>query len=378
MNKSSPSWTLNGEQPMKRTRSAPLLAALALSVLAHAVTLSGNWLRLPQTQADPTPLTARLEPMKPEAAPPPTPPAQTAKPAIKRPATAVAAAPATTRTDAAPWTPPVPETAAVAEAEVLAPAPAEPVVAQPEPTPAPEPVVVANAAPTTFTPEPAIIKTLPRRGRITYNLNYYLSNSPTTIGRTVQTWETEDNAYKLDSLSETVGLARLTRFGPRVYHSSGTVTERGLQPQRFTSKVVVSGKTDDSAAQFDWDKSTLQFGRATDQKNTPLHAGAQDLLSFMYQLSLAPPPRGRVQIPVATGVRFENYELDVFDEEIIETPLGSIRALPVKQVRRAGSESIEVWLAAEYQYLPVRIRFIGRDGTPGGEQIATEISVGEK
>jgi hypothetical protein len=364
---------------MKRTRTAPLLAALALSVLAHAITLSGNWLRLPQTQADPPPLTARLEPMKPEAAPPP--PAQTAKPvakaAVKRNPTTVAAAPATNRNDAiAPWTPPVPDAAAVADVE--APAPAEPVVAQPEPTPAPEPVVVANAAPTTFTPEPAIIKTLPRRGRITYNLNYYLSNSPTTIGRTVQTWETSDNAYKLDSLSETVGLARLTRFGPRVYHSSGTVTARGLQPQSFTSKVVISGKSDDSAAQFDWDKSTLQFGRPADQKNTPLHAGAQDLLSFMYQLSLAPPPRGRVQIPVATGVRFENYELDVFDEEIIETPLGSIRALPVKQVRRAGSESIEVWLAAEYQYLPVRIRFLGRDGTPGGEQIATEISVGEK
>ena len=239
-------------------------------------------------------------------------------------------------------------------------------------------MVVANAAPTTFNPEPAIIKTLPRRGRITYNLNYYLSNSPTNVGRTVQTWEAAGNSYKLDSLSETVGLARLTRFGPRIYHSAGVINERGLQPWSFTSKVVVSGKADDSAAQFDWDKNTLQFGRAADQKNTPLPAGAQDLLSFMYQLSLAPPPRGRVQIPVTTGVRFENYELDVLDEETIETPLGNIRALPVKQVRRAGSETIEVWLAVEYQYLPVRIRFIGRDGMPGGEQIATEISIGDK
>ena len=172
--------------------------------------------------------------------------------------------------------------------------------------------------------------------------------------------------------------ARFTRFGPRVYHSSGIITERGLLPHSFTSKVVVSGKADDSAAQFDWDKSTLQFGRAADQKNTALPAGSQDLLSFMYQLSLAPPPRGRILMPVTTGVRFESYELDVLDEETLETPLGNLRVLPVKQVRVQGSESIEVWLAAEYHYLPVRIRFIGRDGTPGGEQIATEISVGEK
>ncbi len=353
---------------MKRTRSSSLLAAMTLSVLAHAVTLSGGWLSLPseQTRADPTPLLARLQPAA---------PAAIIKPAVKRAPVikpvSVAAAPSLVKTDAlAPWAQPL----AIAQA----PEPASPEVVTAQPEPLPEPVVVAKAVPSTFAPEPALIKTLPKRGRITYALNYYLSSLPTTIGRTIQTWEAADNTYKLDSLSETVGLARLTRFGPRVYHSSGAVTARGLLPKSFTSRVVVSGNADDSAAQFDWDKNTLQFGRATDRKDSALPTGAQDLLSFMYQLSLAPPPRGRVQMPVTNGVRFESYELGVFDEETIETPLGNLRTLPVKQVRQAGSESIEVWLAADYHYLPVRIRFIGRDGSPGGEQVATEISVGEK
>ena len=356
----------------QRSRAAPLLAALALSVLVHAVTLSGGWLRLTQTPADQPPLLVRLEPVI-TPAPMLVPRAPVAKPAPTPRAPSIAAAPAIVVSDMpAPWSSPIAaEPATEPEAPVL--------IAQPEPpAPAPEAAVIANAAPSTFTPEPAVIKTLPRRGRIAYNLNYYLSNSPFNVGRTVQTWEATGNTYTLDSLSETVGLAWFTRFGPRVYHSSGIVTERGLVPHSFTSKVVVSGKADDSAARFDWDKSTLQFGRAADQKNTALPAGSQDLLSFMYQLSLAPPPRGRIQIPVTTGVRFESYELDVLDEETLETPLGNLRVLPVKQVRVQGSESIEVWLATEYHYLPVRIRFIGRDGTPGGEQIVTEISVGEK
>lgn len=354
----------------RRLRAAPLLVALTLSVLTHAITLAGAWLRLPQTPAEPPPLMARLEPAAPVAAPAAAPvPRQIPAPTPRAPA--IAAAPAIVLSDApAPWS--LPLTAAEPAAPVEAPV----VSGQPEPpAPAPEPVVIAHAAPSTFTPEPAIIKTLPRRGRITYDLNYYLSNLPTNVGRTVQTWASEGNTYQLDSLSETVGLARLTRFGPRIYHSSGIITGRGLLPHLFTSKVVVSGKADDSAAQFDWDKNTLQFGRATDQKNTALPAGSQDVLSFMYQLSLAPPPRGRVQIPVTTGVGFESYELDVLDEETLETPLGNLRVLPVKQVRRPGSESIEIWLAAEYHYLPVRIRFIGRDGTPGGEQVVTEISI---
>ena len=358
---------------MKRTRATPLLAALTLSVLAHAFTLSGGWLHLSQPQSNPPPLMARLEPDAP-APPAPVKLTPVKRKPVARP-TSVAAAPARVRTDAPePWSQPI---FAERDAEVELPeAPA--VAAQSESPPTPEPVVVASVAPTTYAFEPAIIKTLPKRGRITYSLNYFLSNLPTTIGRTVQTWEAADNTYKLDSLSETVGLARLTRFGPRIYHSSGIVTGSGLLPKRFTSKVVVSNKSVDSAAQFDWDKSTLQFGRATDQKSVALPFGAQDLLSFMYQLSLAPPPRGRIHMSVTNGAGFENYELDVFDEETIETPMGNLRALPVKQVRRDGRETIEFWLAAEYNYLPVRIRFIGRDGTPGGEQVATEISVGEK
>lgn len=353
----------------KRTRVTPLWAALLLSVLAHAVTLSGSWLRLPQTEADPPPLLARLQP-----APPVKPaPAPAAKPVVKREtrrATAIAAAPTTLKSDvAAPWTEPVAETVAdtVTESPEIGTQPA-----------ATEPVVVADAAPTTSTAPPAVIKTLPKRGRISYDINYYMSNIPTLVARTVQTWEAADDTYKLASLSEPVGLARFTRFGPRTYHSNGKVTERGLQPLSFTSTVIIRGKTDDSAAQFDWTNNTLQFGSASEPKNAALPAGSQDMLSFMYQLALVPPPRGRLQMALTNGSRFERYDVDVFDEEIIDIPLGKLRALPVKQVRREGRESVEVWLAADYQYLPVRVMITNRDGSPGGEQVATEISIGDK
>lgn len=285
----------------------------------------------------------------------------------------VAVAPATLTSDtpAPSWTLAAPEPVAEAETtalEVMAEAGA----------PTFEPVVVATTAPSTFAPEPAQIRTLPRRGRIAYDLHYFVSNSPALVGHTVQTWEASEHGYQLDSRSEPVGLARLTRFGPRVYHSSGSVTGNGLQPQNFTSNVMIRGKDDVSAARFDWSSNALQFGRSNEQKNAALPTGSQDLLSFMYQLSLAPPPRGRLQMPITNGTRFETYDIDVFDEETIDTPLGAVRALPVKQVRRPGRESIEVWLATEYRHLPVRIRVINRDGTPGGEQIATEINIGEK
>ena len=38
-------------------------------------------------------------------------------------------------------------------------------------------------------------------------------------------------------------------------------------------------------------------------------------------------------------------------------------------------ESIELWLAAEYRWLPVRIRFFDREGEPSGEQLVSDIRV---
>lgn len=351
-----------------RARNATLVVALLFSLLAHAVAITGGWISLPQSKPDPAPLTARLEPAPAPAVAPPVP---VAKPAPRpRPAAAVAAAQVTVPSNAPLLTLPAPE---AMEAE------SPDTIAQPEPpAPEPEPVMIANAAPSTFAPEPAQIKTLPRRGRIAYDMTYNLNQVPLLVGQTVQTWETADNRYKLESRSQPLGVARLTRFGPRTYRSNGAVTERGLQPERFSSNVVLRGKADESGAQFDWDKNTLQFGRADDQKNSALPSGSQDLLSFMFQLALAPPPRGRLTMSIATGTRFETYDIDVLDEELIATPLGNLRTLPVKQQRRPGRESIEVWLAADYHYLPVRIRVIARDGSPGGEQIATEINIGER
>ena len=79
-----------------------------------------------------------------------------------------------------------------------------------------------------------------------------------------------------------------------------------------------------------------------------------------------------MRVSVTNGSRLETYVLEVLPEEKIDTPLGLLRTLPVRQVRTKGAEGVDLWLATEYRHLPVRIRFYGRDGEPAGEQIVTE------
>jgi len=350
-------------------RTRPLLLALALSALAHALTLTGGWLTLPFQAPPVTPLQARLERL-PEIAPvavtPPTPSPKRAAMPPKNPT--IAAAPRPTIHDTPsplPYFPPAADAPA---------GPAE--MAQTEAPVAVEPIVIADAAPSTFMPERAAIKSLPRRGRIAYAL--YMGTDKFEVARTVQSWETSaDNHYKLESTSGTSGLVSVFRNEQRIFRSAGRMTEHGLRPDHFVSSRTRRGQTDESVAQFDWRSNSITLSRGETQRSAALPVGSQDILSFMYQLALAPPAPGRLQIAITNGTRFENYALDVLAEETLQTPIGSIRTLPVKQVRREGSESLEIWLAADYRYLPVRIRFIGRDGEPSGEQVVTEINISD-
>jgi hypothetical protein len=328
----------------------------ALSLLAHLLIVSDISLPVLR-QAEAPPLRVRLQaaPALPPVIAPPT-----------RAATALApAAPqmTTTSTTAAATAPPP------AVADNLAPAAGEaPAATVPEAPPAA--VAIAPPAET----KPALARRLPRNGEITYEL--FLGNNRFNVGRTLQTWSISDGRYRLASASETTGLASLFSSQSISYVSSGRLTSGGLLPESFSNERRRSGKKDTATARFDWEARTVTFGEPP--RSAPLTENAQDLVSFMYQLGLLPLKPGRFELPITNGWKFERYELEIGIEEALQTPFGELRAVPVRQVRRANEESIELWLAPAYRWLPVRIRFFGRDGEQSGEQIVSNIQVSEE
>lgn len=338
------------------TRQRLVIAAL-LSLAFHALVISGEWVPLPQAPGEPRQLQARLAP------------APELKPAAPRPTVRAArrAAPA-----------PVPEVAAVAAARPLVlpdllpdEAPAEEVAEQPA---APEPPQqLALAAESSVA---AAARSLPHRGRISYNLFY--GSGQFYVGTAVQSWEAGADTYLLTSEAETGGIVELFWSQRLRYVSRGKITPRGLQPESFLASRMRRGRTEAAQARFDWSAGSLDYGYAREQKSAPLPAGTQDLMSFVFQYVLVPPAPGRYWLPITTGTRFEVYEIVVSAEERIETPLGTLRALPVRQLPRPGEESVEVWLAADYHHLPVRIRHFDREGNFSGEQVASEIRVSEE
>jgi hypothetical protein len=345
-----------------------LLAAVVVSLLLHVLVLSGAWFRTPEPLPAPPPLEARLV-----SAPPPAaePAALPPKPPHRR------------RPKAAPRrrTPPPLPVATVAAATPLA-VPAQPQPPNPGPEPAetaapaitaPETPPVTPSAPPAPTAAPA--SRLPRKGRITYTL--YLGTDRFSVGKTVQSWEIEGGTYKLGSVSETTGIANLFSSQNLNYLSEGRINVGGLQPQAFLMSRKRRGETEVAKAIFDWASAQITLGKVQNRRTVVLPAGSQDMVSFIYQLAFAQPAPGRLRLPITNGSNLDMYELDVLQEENIETPIGTLKTLPVRQLHHPGEESIEFWLAPDYRYLPVKIRFIGRDGEQSGEQIVSEIHVSD-
>jgi hypothetical protein len=321
-------------------------------MIAHAALLAGSWLAPPESPPELPPLTARLEPLPPE-------PKAAAAPARQTPRRIGTTAPSASATPAV--------------TDVPGPAAAEPA----SPSTAEAPVVIASAEPTTFRmPETPPLPSFPRKGQITYQLT--MGPDKTPVGRTVQTWEFEDTRYRLGSQSESTGLIEMFRPHRYNYLSQGTLSEQGLRPERFLASVKRGSRTEESIAVFDWTEHKVKLGRLPLQTTVDLPDDSQDVVSFMYQLALAPPAQGRIRFPFTRGTRLEMVSFDVLPAEMIETPLGRLRTIPVIQVRENDNESLAVWLATDYRNLPVRIRFYNRHGEVSGEQLAGEIKVSDR
>jgi hypothetical protein len=326
-----------------------------LSVFAHLWMMYGVPLEMPHFEDVPFTLQARLQPAP--TLPPVLPRAQP-KRSSPAPADAIASSPL-------PSPSPI-----YAPAPVAAPAPAaaEPLA---DTTVAPPPVVVESKP--AAAPVPSLARRLPHKGEIVYAL--YLGNDRFNVGRTIQSWEINGDSYRLASISETTGLASIFSRQRIAYESRGKLTAAGLRPENFTTERVRSGKSEKAAAAFDWSAASAAIGNPP--RNVALAADAQDIVSFMYQLGLTPLTPGHIELPITNGWKLERYELEIGIEEMLETPFGTLRAVPVKQVRHGAQETIELWLAPAYRWLPVRIRFFNREGESSGEQLVSEIRVSE-
>ena len=184
---------------------------------------------------------------------------------------------------------------------------------------------------------------------------YEVARDGTALAEISQRLEHDGRSYRLSETWKGKGVYGLR--GEAARSSQGAVAADGLRPLKFEDK---RPGRDARHAEFDPSARTPTLQR-------------QDQLSFLWTLAFAP-PRDLVTASVADGKRVTSYTYKVAGRERVKTPAGEFDALKlVKRKENPDDKGAEIWLAADRNYLLVRMLVVEKDGSKI-DQVAVRIN----
>ena len=181
----------------------------------------------------------------------------------------------------------------------------------------------------------------PQRVEIVYDL----ARNNLVLAAVTQRLEHDGRSYRLSESWK--GKGALARRGEANRSSEGAVAADGLRPKKFEDQR--SGR-ETQKAEFDPAAKTATLQR-------------QDRLSFIWTFAFSP-PKGPVKVKVTDGKGSTEYVYEPAGRERVKTPAGEFNALKLVKRRDNPDDRVtEIWLAAERDYIPVRLLVVDKDGT---------------
>lgn len=182
------------------------------------------------------------------------------------------------------------------------------------------------------------------------------------IGETRYHWVHDGMRYRMDTVTETTGLAGLLKPLRIEQYSEGDVGSEGLQPRRFVQDSK-QAKPPDEQVDFDWTASQVMLRSGSKTATHALTPGSQDMASLWLEIIWRAQRGGEFDFNVATGRRYTPRWFVPDDAPTgLDTALGRLLVKRLQVRAQPGDNQIEVWLAPDLRWLPVRIRFTDRKG----------------
>ena len=205
--------------------------------------------------------------------------------------------------------------------------------------------------------------------------DYVVTKDGTPFANVREQYVVTGNTYKVESTTKGIGVYAL--LGVRKLSSTGKVTRKGLVPTHFE---LHQGSNPNKAlfSDFDWSNNTLRMLGKGEPKVVPLTAGTQDLVSFAYQFMFLPRPfKNDITVTLTTGKKLNQYQYKVKPEleqlNVAGSQYKTVHLVP-SDSDKGQSETKELWLATEKNFILTRFLMIDDDGAKL-EQTLTELHV---
>lgn len=138
-----------------------------------------------------------------------------------------------------------------------------------------------------------------------------------------------------------------------------------LRPDSYDYKFSAFFKKRIQKEVFDWETGIVTHTYKDRTSEDKIEPGTYDRFSSRLQLreDLAA-GQTEMMYTVAEKGRLREYKFAVGPEELITTPLGSLRAIKVTRIREAGSKrQTHLWLATDWDYILVALHQLEKDGS---------------
>lgn len=173
-------------------------------------------------------------------------------------------------------------------------------------------------------------------------------------------WNPDGDRYSISGEASVLFLTLLD------FTSTGSIDASGIAPELYREKPFRKSETN---THFHRERDIISFSAST--LSYPRQGGEQDRGSVIWQLAgIGRGDTGQIATDAeialfVAGTRDgEPWKIRVVGQEEIETGLGKLLAWHLVRVPRQGSydKKLDIWLAPQQQWYPVRLRYTDRNG----------------
>jgi Protein of unknown function (DUF3108) len=192
-------------------------------------------------------------------------------------------------------------------------------------------------------------------------MDFAVTSGAMHLGEGRDVLEHDGKRYSVISESKTVGIAAILYKMDIRRESRGLITKDGLRPLHFSEDRTRKPKR---AADFDWEAKLIKLTDGANVETVALPDNTFDQTSFAYAFAFRPASDEILAVHLTDGRKLSDYKYQMIGREKVKTPLGDLDTVHFQKVREGDDKrGFEVWLAVDHHYLPVRIRFIEKNGT---------------
>jgi hypothetical protein len=191
---------------------------------------------------------------------------------------------------------------------------------------------------------------------------YGISRGSVRLGTVTELFRRDGDRYAITSETVASGALSWLVRDKLVVTSEGTITGVGLTPIQYSFTRERSPKKNVRAT-FSWAQRMMTSQHDGKTAQIPIEPGTLDRLSILYQFMIAPPANERVEAWMTNGRNVTRYIYERRGTETIQTPMGTYEALHIHRKDTEDGNEVDLWLAQDRHFVPLRIRLTHKDGT---------------